>query len=252
MMSRSKCDKNLYKSFLEATAIRYSGLALSEVSPKEISHDSISRWLSNKNFRPSEIYKETRRQIREDVGGVLAIDDMPIEKPRSKKIELVKAQYSGSSHKVVPSMSIVNAVYIQEGNTIPIDFRVYAKEEDGKTKNKHFTDMVKLSVKRGIKIECVVADSWYSSLKNLKVIRDMNLKWVMGLRKNRRVNKKQRLEDIKIEENGTRVHLQGYGWITVFRIDGKNGITKYFGTNIPDASFEDIKRYVSDSYRSLS
>ena len=71
-------------------------------------------------------------------------------------------------------MSIVNAVYIQEGNTIPIDFRVYAKEEDGKTKNKHSTDMVKLSVKRGIKIECVVADSWYSSLKNLKVIRDIN------------------------------------------------------------------------------
>ena len=112
--------------------------------------------------------------------------------------------------------------------------------------------MLKLSVKRGIKIKCVVADSWYSSLKNLKVIRDINLKWVMGLRKNRRVNKKQRLEDIKIEENGTRVHLQGYGWVTVFRIDGKNGITKYFGTNIPDASFEDIKRYVSDSYRSLS
>ena len=39
MMSRSKCDKNLYKSFLEATAIRYSGLALSEISPKEISHE---------------------------------------------------------------------------------------------------------------------------------------------------------------------------------------------------------------------
>ena len=66
-----------------------------------------------------------------------------------------------SKPSLFPQFFIITsfAVYIQEGNTIPIDFRVYAKEEDGKTKNKHFTDMVKLSVKRGMKIECVVADS---------------------------------------------------------------------------------------------
>ncbi|KJV77951.1 hypothetical protein RHORCCE3_1906 [Rickettsia hoogstraalii str. RCCE3] len=32
-MARSKCSKDLYKSFLQASSVRYAGKALSEVSP---------------------------------------------------------------------------------------------------------------------------------------------------------------------------------------------------------------------------
>ena len=42
-MSRHKCTKELYKAYLLASSMRYSGIALSEVSPYLISHDSISR-----------------------------------------------------------------------------------------------------------------------------------------------------------------------------------------------------------------
>jgi hypothetical protein len=48
-MSRHRCTKELYKAFLQASSMRYSGLALSEVSPISLSHDSISRWLADKN-----------------------------------------------------------------------------------------------------------------------------------------------------------------------------------------------------------
>ena len=58
-MQKSKCNKDLYKSFLQASSVRYSGKALSEVSPKNLSHDSASRWLNNSNFRPNEVYKES-------------------------------------------------------------------------------------------------------------------------------------------------------------------------------------------------
>lgn len=47
-MACHKCTKNLYQAFFQASSFRFSGLALSEVSPFEISHDSISRWLSQK------------------------------------------------------------------------------------------------------------------------------------------------------------------------------------------------------------
>ncbi|STX81460.1 transposase [Legionella busanensis] len=53
-MSRYRCTKELYKAFLQASSMRYSGLALSEVSPIALSHDSISRWLADKKFRPRE------------------------------------------------------------------------------------------------------------------------------------------------------------------------------------------------------
>ena len=62
-MARSKCSKDLYKSFLQASSVRYTGKALSEVSPIALSHDSASRWLNNQNFRPSEIYKEVSKYI---------------------------------------------------------------------------------------------------------------------------------------------------------------------------------------------
>ena len=44
-MSRHKSTKNLYKAFLQATSVRYSSIALSEVSPVNLSHDSIIRYL---------------------------------------------------------------------------------------------------------------------------------------------------------------------------------------------------------------
>ena len=62
-MSEFKCTKELYKAFLQASSVRYSGLALSEVSPTELSHDSISRWLRNKCFRPREIWRISEQYI---------------------------------------------------------------------------------------------------------------------------------------------------------------------------------------------
>lgn len=41
-MSRHKCTKELYKAFLQASSVRYSELALSDVSSEELSHDSTS------------------------------------------------------------------------------------------------------------------------------------------------------------------------------------------------------------------
>ena len=42
-MSRSKCSRDLYCSFLEVTSDRYSALALSEAVPPytELSHDRV-------------------------------------------------------------------------------------------------------------------------------------------------------------------------------------------------------------------
>ena len=55
---------------------------------------------------------------------------------------------------------------------MPIDYRVYDKEGDGKSKNTHFCEMLSLAKSRGMNPSAVVMDSWYSSLDNLKAIRD--------------------------------------------------------------------------------
>ena len=97
-----------------------------------------------------------------------------------------------------------------------------------------------LAKERGVKPEAVIADSWYSSLNNLKCIRDMGWQFVMGLRKNRVVNKREKLADLTIPAEGLRIHLRGYGWITVFRFESTERRTDYIGTNIQNPTREQI------------
>lgn len=121
-----------------------------------------------------------------------------------------------------------------------MDVGIYEPKEDGKTKNDHFRELLHLAKERQVKPEAVIADSWYSSLNNLKCIRDFGWNFVMGLRKNRVVNKGEKLEDLNIPDAGLRIHLRGYGWITVFRFVSKNRRTDYVGTNMQNPTKDQI------------
>ena len=80
-----KCTKRLYQSYLQASSVRYSGLALSEVSPIELSHDSVSYWLKHSKHQPSEVFKQSK-DIIGDREGYLIFDDTVLDKHRSKKL----------------------------------------------------------------------------------------------------------------------------------------------------------------------
>jgi hypothetical protein len=242
-MSRHICTKNLYVAFLQASSVRYSGLALSEVSPKDLSHDSVSRWLKDQNFRPREVWSIAEKHIRKEESCLLICDDTVLAKQRSKKIELVNHQYSGNVHDVIAGIGLVNLLWhgMDSKESVPVDYRIYDKDTDGKTKNTHFCDMLKLAKQRGIKPSAVVMDTWYSSLDNLKAIRSHNWIWVTCLRKNRVVNRNVKLEILDIPEDGLSVHLRGYGWITVFKFVAKNGRIDYVATNMESPTSEHIK-----------
>ena len=101
-MSKSKCSRELYCKFLEITSSRYSALSLNEVAPenKSLSHDSISRWLSSSKVQPKDLWEVAEKEI--DIKrGILAFDDVVIDKSRSEKMELVRWQYSGTEHGTV-------------------------------------------------------------------------------------------------------------------------------------------------------
>jgi len=216
------------------------------VAPIDISHDVLSKWLKSANLRPSEVWAEAKHHINIEEPCVLLIDDSTIDKRHSQKIEPVRYLYSGNAHDVIPGIGMTNLVWhgLKSNNSLPIDFRMYSTDEDGKTKNDHFREMIKLAVERGLNPEVVVADTWYSSLDNLKMVRDLNLKWVMGLRKNRKVNRNDELQNLEIPDDGLKVHLRGYGWITVYRLVAKNGRTDYIGTNIGSPTKNQILNYV--------
>lgn len=184
-MARSKCGKDLYKSFLQASSVRYTSNALSEVSPITLSHDSVSRWLSSQNFHPSKVYKEVSKYIDRNSPCLLVGDDTLLSKQYSKEIDLVHYQYSEAVHDVIPDIGMVSLLHYgtKTDRSTLVDYRIYDKETDGKTKNEHFRDMLSLAKARGINPEAVVMDAWYSSLENLNHMRNSGWIWVTALRK---------------------------------------------------------------------
>ena len=245
-MSKSKCSKSLYCSFLEVTSSRFSALSLSEVAPESmaLSHDSISRWLSSAKVQPKDLWEVAGKEI-EGKSGILVFDDVVINKSRSNKMELVNWQYSGSDKGVVKGIGVVNALWqTSKDDYTPVDYRIWNPPDDGKTKNDHFREMLSTAKSRGLEPEMVVADSWYSSLKNLKSVRSYGWDWVMGLKSNRLVNKPHvQLRELDMPSEGLEVHLKGYGWIKVFRFEAQNGRTDYIGTSRLDMTVEQVKAY---------
>ena len=231
------------------TSQRYSALTLSEVSPLKLSHDAISRWLTETKCQPKDIWEAARDDVLcPENTGVLIADETVIDKSRSDKIELTSYMYSGTEHDVIKGIGLLNFLWQTDkttgGEVIPLDYSIYKPPQDGKTKNDHFREMLISAKNRGLTPKAVIADSWFSSLDNVKLIRDFGWVWVMGLRKNRIVNKGISLETLSIPEEGLKVHLRGYGWITVFRFVAKNGRTDYVGTNLENPTSKEVKDLV--------
>lgn len=242
-MRKSICNKDLYKAYLVASSMRYSGLALSEVSPIKLSHDAVSRWLGSRNYTPSNIWNEAKNFIDKSQDCLLIADDTVLDKNRSEKIELVNWQYSGNAHKVINGIGMVNMLWygIKSDMSVPIDYRIYDKDTDGKTKNTHFRDMLASARSRGITPDFVVVDAWYSSLDNLKCVRSLGWNWVAGIRKNRKINRDQILENLDIPDEGLKCHLRGYGWVTVFRFVRNERRTDYIATNVENPTRQRIE-----------
>ncbi|KKG13501.1 hypothetical protein EO94_17245, partial [Methanosarcina sp. 2.H.T.1A.3] len=83
--------------------------------------------------------------------------------------------WSGKHHRTVKGIGLVTLSWANGTTVIPIDFRNYNIDEDDKTKNDHFLDMLDKAEERGFNPEFVLFDTWYASVKNLKAVR--NKEW---------------------------------------------------------------------------
>ena len=56
------CNKDLYRAYLLASNVRYSGLALSEVAPIRLFHDAVNHKFADNALIFRKNYKELRTQ----------------------------------------------------------------------------------------------------------------------------------------------------------------------------------------------
>ena len=137
-MQKQKCSLSLYSNFLIGNQNRYSGVELSKVTDG-MAHDAVSRWLLKFTFKPQELWNQVKNLVNPQAG-YLVVDDTTLDKRYSKENELAKLQYSGDEHGLVNGINLVNLLWTNLEKCVPVDYRIYQKEIDGKTKNDLFLE----------------------------------------------------------------------------------------------------------------
>ena len=182
--------KRQYVEYLISTVGNFTGTNLAE-HLDEVSHDTITDYLQTERLTARTLWELVEGLIVDSPDAFLIVDDSVQDKRYSRFIELVKLQYSGAEHGLVRGIGIVNLVHSAgaEQDFYPIDYRIYAPDQDGKTKNEHFTEMVRnaLSDKR-IHAKRIRFDTWYASADNLKQVHRLGLTFFTTLKSNRMVS----------------------------------------------------------------
>lgn len=98
--STTQCDLNKYILFLLSEPKQVSCVRLSEIL-KEVSHDSVNRFLVRESYTGKDLYKSVEPNIKKE-GGVLSVDDTVLDNPYSNtsKALLISYFWSGK-HKEI-------------------------------------------------------------------------------------------------------------------------------------------------------
>lgn len=245
-----KWTKDLYCQFLLASQRNFTATQASELT--DVSHDAITRWLTSVKLTPNILWEHVEHLV-DKKGGVLVVDDSVIAKQysRSHELPLLSYQYSGAYHKVIQGIGLVNLVLVgKENECMPIDYRIFSKKSDGRTKHMHVQEMVTLALHRGIHPSVVAFDSWYGSIGTLKFLERNNLIWVTVLKTNRVVDHNEHLADKEFPKTGLVVHLKAYGMIRVFKTFSQaKGEVEYLATNKLDMNLLDIKTVAAQRWK---
>jgi hypothetical protein len=206
-----RITKQRHVEYVISTPINYTCTNLAN-HLEGISHDAINNSLRREKHTAHTLWEFAQPLINNCEESSLVLDDSVQDKSHSQKIEMVKLQYSGNAHGLVKGIGIVNLVHAHQGDYHPLDFRVYAPDADGKTKNDHFRDMLRQAFEdKGIRAKTILFDSWYAASENLKFIHRLDKFFVTTLKENRLVS---------LSPEQGYIHLQQLEWTAEQLQDG--------------------------------
>ena len=184
-----KVTAQLYGQFLVSSQVNYTGTYLAD-HLAGLSHDNVRYFLKTQRFAPRQLWPQVRPQVVFSARGYVLFDDTVLDKHHSRRIELVRRQYSGNAHGVIAGIGLVNCVYVNpETNQFwLIDYRLFAPDDDGKTKLDHVADMLKQLAPRGVAYRAVLMDSWYATTKLFKWLSEEGKIYYCPLKCNRLVD----------------------------------------------------------------
>ena len=193
----------LYADYLLTSFNQTTATGLSDMLDGRVSHDQVTRFLSQKAFTSEDLWKALKKDIREieDDSGVLIFDDTVQEKAHSQENELICWHFDHTVNRSVKGINLLNCLYQANDVSLPVAFElitkpirfsdIKTKKEKRKseiTKNECLRDMLLTCRHNQLKWRYVLADSWFSSTENMKLIHEQMEKYfILALKSNRLV-----------------------------------------------------------------
>lgn len=116
--------KQQYVAYLVSTPITYSCSNLAE-HLEGVSHDAVTDYLERERHTARQLWELAQLLIDDSPSAFLILDDSGQATRSSRKIELVKRQYSGNEHGIVSGIGVVNLLHSAgaDADFYPIDYR---------------------------------------------------------------------------------------------------------------------------------
>ena len=198
---------DIYTDYLLASFSQTTATGLSNLVNGAISHDQVTRFLSNKPPTSKDLWRVVKpfvRQIQSEKG-VLIIDDSIEEKPYTDENDIICWHYDHSKNCHIKGINFVSCLYQNtfqgQAISLPVGFELVAKTEkylDKKTqqekrrsptsKNEMGREMLQQAVKNQVLFSYVLFDIWFASAENLSFIKqDLKKDVVCPIKTNRKV-----------------------------------------------------------------
>ncbi len=126
-----------------SSQVNYTGTYLTD-HLDGLTHDNVRCFLKTKRFTPRQRWPQVRPEVVLSTRGYVLSGDAVPDKHHSRRIELVRRQYSGNAHGVRAGTGPVTCVYAnpETDQFWLIAYRHFAPDVDGKTKLAHVAEML--------------------------------------------------------------------------------------------------------------
>lgn len=193
---------DLYTDYLIVGFNKATATGLSELIDGELSHDSITRFLSAREFTSKDLWHQVKpviRQIESDEGALI-FDDTIQGKPYMDENELVCWHFDHTTGEMVKGINLLNCLYHSQGLSVPVAFELIRKpihycdlkdrkekRESEINKNERLRRMLDICIANQFKFRWVLFDSWFCSAENMEYIKLEKKKEFIGALKSNRM-----------------------------------------------------------------
>ena len=194
---------DLYSDYLLSSFGATTATGLSSLLDGQISHDQVTRFLSQADYTSKELWHQVKSVVRtiEREDGVLIFDDTIQEKPYTDENELICWHFDHSKNRSVKGLNLLNCIYQAGDVSVPVAYELVRKrfrfaiyKRDGSnaksevSKNQLLRQMLRTCQQNRLCYRYVLADSWFSAKENLLFIRqDLKKHFIVALKSNRTV-----------------------------------------------------------------